>query len=247
MFSSASTDGLVCLYDINDEALGQKNLNAMDKNSSKSEDGENSSTEDDPDFMEQVLNTDSSIFKMGYLSSKADQEKSDQLFAITYTNGLFVWDMKSHDITYRSPKEYNEANIQKETDETYYFDCFYKTDMNGNNVLTTCRGDKQGNIKTYQNDSLVFETNRAKGFDKRFHKDIVRSSYWSGESMYTCGEDGFLLKWQFGVDGVSEKGDLKQKLRRDNSDSQDQSDSEEVTSRKMNKKGRFNKKKFNKK
>lgn len=217
----------------------KNNSSNLDK--SKSEDGEASSTEDDPDFMEQVFNTDSSIFKMGYLSSNDELAKSDKLFAITYTNGLFVWDLDSHDVTYRSPKEFNKANVQKEVDEAYYFDCFYKKDGEGKNILTTCRGDKQGNIKTYQNDSVVFETTRGAGFDKRFHKDIIRSSYWSGENMFTCGEDGFLLKWAFGLDGVSEKADLKQKVRRDNSNAEDQSEEEEVSPRKTIKKGRFNK------
>ena len=196
--------------------------------------------------MTQVFNTDSAILKLSYLSSLADNTSADQLCAITYTNGLFVWDLTSEDQVYRSPKEFNNKDAvgnEKEADSDFYIDCFYKKNESDDKlVLSTCMSDKRGGIKIYQNDCIVLETDHSDRLIKRFHKDIIRSSYWNGNNLYTCGEDGFLLKWDLSGETSEKAVNLKQKDRRENSDSD--GDLERFSEEQLNKKVKFNKKKF---
>ncbi len=220
-FSSASFDGLVCLYDLAQGEQGSQTTN--EKNMSENEDDnksnnqDNSDSEDDdeeedPDFMEQVYNTDSLVQKICYLSSTNDQ--TDQIFAITYTNDLFVWNMNTHDLILK------KKSIKKdELDENEYIfvDCFYL-----NSVLTTCMSDKRGNVKLVQNDIDVFETKR-ETID-RTHKELVRGTYWNGENFFTAGEDGFLIKWTLG-ESIEKTKEVEGK-KRDRSRSDEESEHE---------------------
>jgi WD40 repeat protein len=209
-FCSASVDGLVCLYDLDlkpdEQAESNQNSSDLDKTPSKLTQSDNESDdeisddeEEDPDFMDQVLNADSSIQKIGYLISNRNQKEADQLYAITFTNDIFVWDLKTYDVVYKKQsknKNVLSGNLLDENDdkeEDYYFNCFYDQAS----CLTVCMGDKNGTIKLYQNDNLVYETDRTlNNQEKRFHKDIIRGAYWNNSIyLYTAGEDGFLFKW----------------------------------------------------
>jgi len=199
--------------------------------------------EEDPDFMDQVFNTNSSIVKLNYLSSTGDKTNADQLCAITYTNGLFVWDLASEDQIYRSPNNTDTAGDEKNANYNFFIDCFYKKNQEDEKlVLTTCMSDIRGNINVYQSDNIILDTDRTDKLKKRFHKDIIRSSYWNGENLYTCGEDGFLLKWDLSGEQSEKAVNLKQKDRRENSDSD--GDLERLNQEQFNKKVKFQKKKL---
>ena len=103
--------------------------------------------------------------------------------------------------------------------------------------------DKYGNVKVYEKDVLMLETDRSNRFEKRFHKDIIRDSYWNGQDLFTCGEDGFLLKWDLSGEDVEKKlTGLKQKERRDDTESEEEL--ELLNEEQMNKKVKFRKNKF---
>ncbi|RNA39567.1 WD repeat-containing 89 [Brachionus plicatilis] len=190
-FCTGSLDGLVCLYDLEQQSENIVKI-PVDKNDEEDE----TDSDEDPDLMEQVFNAGSSIQKIGYLSSKCSG--TDQLYAITYTNDLFVWDLQSHDVVH----QFKSSNIgtvgvssDGEQDEDYFFDCFYmKPDL-----MTICKGYKNGKFKLLNcsdyMDEICFETG-GEDSSKRMHRDIIRSSYWNGQNFYTAGEDGFLFKWK---------------------------------------------------
>lgn len=217
--------------------------------SAKSEGGADSSVEDDdddPDFMSQVYNTDAAIAKLSYLEGGA------QLAAVTYTNGVFVWDVASDETLYRSPRAHNNKDasgveaVRADNDEDYYVDCMYARDAEGTPVLTTCMADRRGNLRVYQRDQLVLHTDRENSLKRRFHKDVIRSSFFHDDYLFTCGEDGFLLKWFVSKERVeaAEGTDdtRKQKLRRDD-DYESDSDLERLSQETFDRKVKFNKKK----
>lgn len=231
-FSSASFDGLVCLYDLaqgEQQPTSERNENVneeKDENDSDSE--EDDDDEEDPDFMEQVFNTESLVQKIGYLSSKNGQ--TDQIFAITYTNDLFVWDLNSHDLILKKKSIKNDELVEN---EYLYVDCFYL-----NSSLTICMSDKRGNVKLVQNDVDVFETRRETV--DRTHKELVRSTFWNGEHLFSAGEDGFLIKWTID-ESTGRYGEVERK-KRDRSRSDQESDHERSEKRHENN-DHFNKKK----
>lgn len=216
-FSSSSLDGLVCLYDLDQEP------DVLPKSAGNSDDSD--SEEEDPDFMEQVFNADSSIHKLGYLSSSQDQN-ADQLYAITFTNDLFVWDLNTHDVVhkYQSKNKNIEngtsINVDDDQDEDYFFDCFYFKP----NLMTICKGDKNGSFKLYQQNEIVFDSRSQFDKTERAHRDIIRSSYWNNEYLFTAGEDGFLFKWK-----LSDKSEKE-------IDSEEDKDHKQIQKREWNKK-----------
>ncbi len=63
---------------------------------------------------------------------------SDMLYAITYTSGLFVWDLNTHDLVFK-------REIKSEKEEDYFFECFYfKSRRDELPLLTSCMADKRG-------------------------------------------------------------------------------------------------------
>ena len=155
--------------------------------------------DEDPDLMEQVFNTDSSIQKIGYIYSNVLFSQPDQLYAITYTNGLFVWDLNTHDLIYKT-----NANSDDEEDD-YFFDCFYfKSKPDELPLLTSCTTDKRGRIRLVQEKQILSEVskqtnpNEDNKLNERTHRDLIRDSYWNSVAcnFYTAGEDGFLIKWK---------------------------------------------------
>ena len=210
---------------------------------SDNDDSEDEDTEEDPDFMQQVFNTDSSVQKIGYLFSSQSATDPDQIYAITYTNGLLIWDLNTHDLVYRSPKEFQskvDFNVEnEEAEENYFIDCFYY-----NNVLTTCMSDKRGCLNMYQKDHLFCGTDRSIA-GNRTHRDIIRDSYWDGEQLFTCGEDGFLLKWNIGEPEELEDRNVINKKKQNNAVESD----EEVKrkTRRVDKKFKHSTKSTNKK
>jgi hypothetical protein len=88
------------------------------------DDRESISESEDPDFMDQVFNTEDSVKKLGYLFSESSLTCADQLYAITYTNGIFIWNLRTHDLIYRNQKKFNNYN-DEEYDNDYFCDCFY--------------------------------------------------------------------------------------------------------------------------
>ena len=253
-FISGSLDGLVCLYDLG-QRVEVKNRKVMDLNSddeeeevknSNEDDEESDDQDEDPDLMEQVFNTDSSIQKIGYLSSAGPNSEPDQLFAITFTNDLFIYDLSTHDLIYRSPKALKTEEDQE--DEDYFFDCFYRNKLNSDKYeLTALLGDKFGNIKIYEKERMVFGLKEEKeGTKSRKHRDIIRSSYWNHENLFTVGEDGFLLKWKLDPANVSlnsETKQLKRALNKEESSSSDDLHKQEDLDKKR--KNRLKKKKLN--
>ena len=201
-FVSASLDGLVCFYDLElkPEGIEEAESDANENDESESDDDSSlhsDTHDDDPDLMDQVLNADSSVQKIGYLCS-SNSSRADQLYAITFTNDLFVWDLNTFDTVYK--KQSKNKNVPNgelidendDREEDYYFGCFYYR-----NELTVCMGDKDGRVRLYRQDALVFETDKeTTTTPKRYHRDIIRSSYWNEQSLFTAGEDGFLYKWQ---------------------------------------------------
>lgn len=241
-FCSGSLDGLVCLYDLEQEQ--DVRVKSPSEESSEEE-------EEDPDLMEQVFNSDSCIHKLGYLSST--QTTPDQLFAITYTNDLFVWDLNTHDLVYKHQTKNkniqngNLINVMEDQEEDYFFDCFYLRPK----VMVICKGDKMGNMKYYSGEEIIFDGNNNKeetesdGTTNRSHRDIIRSSYWNNEYLFTAGEDGFLFKWKLGEkeEELMKKDENKQSQKRElDKDILDESDEDE-----KDKKETFKDKKRNKK
>jgi WD40 repeat protein len=169
--------------------------------------------DEDPDLMVQVFNAMSSIEKIGYINDKSQNDR--QLFAITTTNDLFVWNLESHDLVYRSPQmktltDTCDLQIVEDDDNTeYYFDCFYtkskkqddeKSDDNDGEkkkqCLSICKMNKSGEISIYQDDQCVV----SQEMESKTHKDMIRSSYWNGKCLITGGEDGLLIKWNIHKD-----------------------------------------------
>ncbi|CAF0774106.1 unnamed protein product [Brachionus calyciflorus] len=247
-FCSGSLDGLVCLYDLEQQPEEITKIENEENDESSEED--DSDGEEDPDLMEQVFNTDSSVQKIGYISSTCT-EVMDQLFAITYTNDLFVWDLNSHDLLFKhQTKNKNVENAESlndedEQEEDYFFDCFYMKP----NLMTICRGDHNGNFKLLNGDNVIYDSlvdNRNENVSKRNHRDVIRSSYWNGENFYTAGEDGFLFKWKI-FDKKSRPVDLDETKESKKRDLVDKIESDDTTDRKdkakLNKKEYFNKSK----
>ena len=236
-FCSSSVDGLVCLYDLDME---QENKD-LEKNNISDNEETGDDEEEDPDVMEQVFNTDSSVQKLGYLNTNPMVSNSpNQLYAITYTNGLFVWDLNTHDLIFKK-------EIKSEKEEDYFFDCFYfKSRRDELPLLTSCMSDKNGSIKIIQNEDVLTEINKSNFYDeeeklnRRMHRDIIRSSYWDDEShnLYTAGEDGFLIKWGL-IEKLAakfEKETSKKRERKDNDDDDDDEMSKESVDFKYKKK-----------
>jgi hypothetical protein len=252
-FSSASLDGLICLYDLDqkktideepfeynqnepfkkndnydsDSSDGEKNNN--DKESNDENDDEDD--EDDPDLMEQVLNADASIQRIGYL--KTTDDSFNQLYAITYTNELLIWDLKTHDLVkkYHSYKFSNKLNIDRDGNydsEFSFFDCFY---LESNLIL--CLTDKKGKIKLIQNDECAYDGLLVKkesinsNKPRVLHRDTIRNSYWNQKNLYTVGEDGFLIKWEITQITETNKQKLNDLNKRKNIDKNDEEESEE--------------------
>lgn len=188
-FSTGSLDGLVCLYD-----LEQPPENIAKSPVDKSDEENETDSEEDPDFMEQVFNADSSIQKIGYLSSKCSV--ADQIYAITYTNDLYVWDLFSHDVVHQYKKTSLDTIKSSGQEEDYIFDCFYMKP----NFMVICKGDTNGSLRLINDNQIIYdswsETDGSVSKTKRTHRDVIRSSYWNGIDFYSAGEDGFLFKWK---------------------------------------------------
>ena len=224
-----------------------KNISDSKSDDEKMENGESSNEEDDnqeedPDFMEQVFNTDLSVQKIGYLYSNGLLNCPDQLYAITFTNEFFVWDLNTHDLVYKN----TDLNKEKsEQDEEYFFGSFYfKSNKNRLPNLTICTGDKRGKVKLIRNDDLLTETTKQGVEFKRTHRDVVRSSFWNNlnNNLYTAGEDGFLIKWEL-VQKLNENENTKNTSKRERYDDQGFSD-DEVESKNSNLKKNKSKKNF---
>lgn len=236
-FSTASLDGLVCLYDLN-----QPPVNIVKSPVDKKEDENETDSDEDPDFMEQVFNADSSVQKIGYLSSKCSEV--DQIYAITYTNDLYVWDLLSHDIVHQYKNSSLDTFRSSNQEEDYIFDCFYMEP----NCMVICKGDTNGTLRLFNDNKILYDS-RSKNDSpaiptNRTHRDVIRSSYWNGVNLYTAGEDGFLFKWKL-IDKNSIDSDQINRLnsnKRDIDDDEDDDDSEDETSNKRPNKKNLNKK-----
>jgi WD40 repeat protein len=263
-FASASLDGLVCLYDLEQQ---QEPIN-RDTIPKAATSGSNSDSEDvdsDPDLMEQVLNAQDPIQKLGYLNSVGLDKNTaaDKIYAITLTNGLYVWDLTSHDLTYK--KETREKNLsivaedyptQEEIDgESSFLDVFYympfdkvSSEKQTNLCLTTLTADQRGNIKIDQDNKTLFDSSllNSDGIWNRAHKGIIRSSVWNSNnsSYYTVGEDGYIIKWQLesvkvdtqnGIEADTKKRKLDKKFYKKETD-QPKSDSSDHEREERNKK-----------
>jgi len=69
---------------------------------------------------------------------------------------------------------------------------------------------------------------------------LIRSSYFTGNNLFTVGEDGFLLKWKI---SHKTKKDEEKSLNKKRDISNDSTDNDE--SKKVSKKSLLKKKKFN--
>ena len=107
--------------------------------------------------MTQVLNTTESVQRIGFIT---DNSNNDQIFAITYTNDLFIWDYFSHDLVYKCSLS-QLLNENSQVNDYYIVDCFYYKNSISNNknnkLITVCIADKLGNLKLFQNDQCVYE------------------------------------------------------------------------------------------
>lgn len=193
---------------------------------SESESNSDSDDEPDPDMMEQCLNTESCVSKIGYLRSSSSSSSSnvfDRLFAITTTNDFFLWDLTTYDSIYekKSDKPKNDDKVDPETppeNEDYFFDCFY---FNERPII--CTANNSGVVKLFSNDSLVYEQKQLEKNDDdddgfRSHRDVVRGSYWNplDKCLFTAGEDGFVLKWKLTSSSDLIPPNKSQQLQRDN-------------------------------
>ena len=155
---------------------------------------------------------------------------SDMLYAITYTSGLFVWDLNTHDLVFKK-------EIKSEKEEDYFFECFYfKSRRDELPLLTSCMADKRGDIKIIQNEEILAEVNKSnleeenpnEMLNRRMHRDIIRGSYWNDETshLYTVGDDGFLIKWSLceKLNQNNEKRAHTKRERRDDEMSQEDVD-----------------------
>lgn len=137
-FTSGGIDGLVCLFD-----LEHKNDDDNTADTTISSNNEGSDDEpDDPEFMYQCFNTMSSIQKLTYISS-------NELSAITL-NGLFIYDLNNDDTIY-------SKNTDVADDEHYILDCFYLNDIYKDKCLVNLKATKNGNLKFFNKDELLFE------------------------------------------------------------------------------------------
>ena len=285
-FASAGIDGLVCLYDFdqlqqqqpqdvftNAKAIGKAAAAAADNDEDdKDDDNENGDSdeygEDDPDLMEQCFNCEHSVDKIGYLrSDKCGDECCDQLFAITYTNELFVWNLASSDLVLRrqcesasSAKKNILENDTTNDDEFTFVDCFYRHQgskaASNNRRLTICATDRRGNMRFTQDDDVcVYETGAAKRVqlkqssignnNKQYHQDAINCvSYWHGENvLLSAGEDGLLIKWRIEDDDANEGPTLPlhdATSRNDDNDHNDEDDEHERHMKKKNAKKKRN-------
>ena len=261
-FTSASLDGLICLYNLDqnkpideepfeynqnepfkkndnyDSDQSDNEINKNGKNSDNENDEDDDDEEEDPDLMEQVLNADASISRIGYL--KTNDCLFNQLYAITYTNELLIWDLLTHDLIkkYQSHKFSNTSNVEQDGNydsEFSFFDCFY---LNSNLVL--CLTDKNGNVKLIQNDECVFDSLLTKNEESTInlnkrrvsHRDSIRSSYWNDKNLFTVGEDGYLIKWEItqaikNTSSVEKINDVNKRKKRDKNDDDDDDESDE--------------------
>lgn len=209
--------------------------NESDSDSEDDDDDEDSDeSELDPDMMEQCLNTESCVSKIGYLRSA--NSPADRLFAITTTNDFFLWDLTTYDSIYEkksSTKSSTDSNDQLGVveSEDYFFDCFFYSER-----PIVCQANNNGLIKLFSRDSLVYEQKKPNRNDDnqkdekeeeeddddndddnesgssgaigfRSHRDVVRGSYWNAadKCLFTAGEDGFVLKWKL-IDRSKSRG-----------------------------------------
>ena len=176
---SASIDGLACVFDL---------LNLKIKNKGvASSDTSDDSFDDDDDLIDQVYNTTSSVQKIGYLNSN-----NQYLYAITFTNDLFVWNMNTQDEVLK----FSLYNSKKDSD--YIIDCF--NPLSDPNEMIACLGDKNGNLQLYNSKmDLIFNTSSAKDeTNNKHHHDLIRSTFWNyyHSELFSIGEDGILNKWK---------------------------------------------------
>ena len=203
-FCSASVDGLVCLYDLNQPLEEQKDQSGSKKGDPSDDESDHKEEDDeddddgpsDPDLIEQVFNASSQVQKIGYLSSNG--AVSDQMYAITFVNELVIWDLTTHDQIYRSqanPVDPVSVNLQKDVlrtpeapqeDEFYFFDSFYLPSSQ-DPVLVKAIGDKRGRMKFVEckskgEDRVLFETKDSEdlndGDDQQCNKSkLTRTSH----------------------------------------------------------------------
>ena len=216
---SASIDGLACVFDL----LNLKTDVVKAEQSSSDE----SVDDDDDDLIDQVYNTNSSIQKIGYLNAN-----SQYMYAITFTNDLFIWNMDTQDEIYKL----SLYNSNKPSD--YIIDCF-NANQSPNEIIT-CFGDRHGNLQFYDlNDRLLFNTNSIRASNKH-HSDLIRSVFWNyyANELYSIGEDGILNKWKLDLEDNEEeeddseaKGKTKRLLK--NSDKSDDDEDDKKVNKKQ--------------
>ena len=220
---SASIDGLACVFDL---------LNLKTKPPKKaSDDSDESSFDEDDDLIDQVYNTSSSVQKIGFLNSN-----NQYLYAITFTNDLFIWDMNTQDEVLK----FSLFNSENPSD--YIVDCF--NSPQSPNQIILCLGDRNGNIQLYDDKKeLIFNSNSIRTGDSirsKHHSDLIRSSFWNyyQEQLFSIGEDGILNKWKF--DFVAHDDEVSRNTaccskRSNNDDDEDEDEQKEENRRKKRK------------
>jgi WD40 repeat protein len=185
LFSSASLDGLVCVFDLTmmDQKTGEVKPDALNSNDSGDSSG---ASDSDDDLMQQVYNTNSSVQNVGYLNN-------DLLYATTLTNDLFVWDMRTQDQLHQL-KNINENEKLK---FDYVLGCFCVDE-----IILACLGSNNGSIGFYdmKNNAVLGDIEMTSENDD-VHTDVVRDVLLAPRSsdMFTCDDDGRLCKWKFDV------------------------------------------------
>lgn len=213
---SASIDGLACVFDL---------LNLKTKTPKKTSDdsGDEESFDEDDDLIDQVYNTSSSVQKIGFLNSN-----NQYLYAITFTNDLFIWDMNTQDEILK----FSLFNSKNPSD--YIVDCFNSTQSP--NQIILCLGDRNGNIQLYNDKKdLIFNTSSIRCGDtvrNKHHSDLIRSSFWNyyQNDLFSIGEDGILNKWKLDFvieDEASENTACSSKRSKNDDNNEDEEEEEE--------------------
>lgn len=184
---SASIDGLACVFDLT-------NLDKTLEPRVALNDEEN---DIDDDLIDHVYNTTSSIQKIGYLNRH-------YLFAITFTNDLFIWDLDTQDELFKINYLNDSCKYKYSLHSDYIVDCINVNMADNDDDIVICLGDKLGNLQLYDlHENLLFNTENSKSNAPSLlkHNDIVRGVYWNyyTNDLYSIGEDSILNKWRLSV------------------------------------------------
>jgi WD40 repeat protein len=225
---SASIDGLACVFDL-------ANLKSDEQPRKRENESDNESVDEDDDLIDHVYNTNSSIQKIGYLNAN-----NQYLYAITFTNDVFIWDLGTQDEVYKLSLH----NSDKPSE--YIIDCFNLN--SAPNDIVTCLGDKHGNLQFYDlNERLIFNTSSIRAQNNKHHGDLIRSVFWNyyESELYSVGEDAILNRWKLDlVDGENDDdnnvkaGSSKRVMKNDEDD--EEKDDDDVGNDKRKKQKIFN-------